>query len=379
MQSSKPDYTCFEDPGMNLKTWSSLLALPWLLAAASGTWIPVAHMHSPRSGHRAALLKDGRVLVVGGWTARGTLKSAELFDPRTGAWTVTGSMSLDRYATALVRLPGGRVLADGGCISGCLATTVTAELFDPATGVWETTAGTMSSPRYYHSATLLQNGKVLVAGGCDASGCETVTATAELYDPATGTFTPTGSLAVPRDYHTATLLPNGMVLVAGGFGYTGALNSAELYDPAKGEWSPAGNMIDTRSYHAATSLPGGNVLVSGGVSANSELLATAEIYNIATRTWSAAAPMLVGRHNHASVLLATGKVLVAGGVGDINETTVCLAEAELYDSASNSWSTTGSLNTGRAEFTATVFGSGQVLAAGGLGNFSQLASAELYK
>jgi hypothetical protein len=278
-----------------------------------------------------------------------------------------------------VRLPNGQVLADGGCISGCYATTVTAELFDPATEVWVATAGMMSSPRYYHSATLLQNGKVLVAGGCDASGCATVTATAELYDPATGTFTPTGSLAVPRDYHTATLLPNGTVLIAGGFGYTGALNSAELYDPATGEWSAAGNMINTRSYHAATSLPGGNVLVSGGVSANSELLATAEIYNMATRTWSAAAPMLIRRHNHISVLLGTGKVLVAGGIGVKNVTFVSLAEAELYDSASNSWSTTGSLNTGRAEFTATVLGGGPVLAAGGLGNFSQLASAELYQ
>jgi len=364
---------------MIFRTWSLSLALPWLLAAASGMWVPVARMHSPRSGHRAALLKDGRVLVVGGWTTRGPLKSAELFNPRTGTWSTTGSMSLDRYATALARLRDGRVLADGGCISGCLATTVTAELFDPTTGTWQATAGAMSSPRYYHSATLLQNGKVLVAGGCDASGCETVTATAELYDPTTGTFTPTGSLAVPRDYHTATLLPNGTVLVAGGFGYTGALNSAEVYDPTTGQWSTAGNMIDTRSYHAATSLPGGNALVSGGVSANSELLATAEIHNIATRTWSGAAPMLAGRQNHISVLLGTGKVLVAGGVGDMNETTVSLAEAELYDPASNSWSTTGSLNTGRAEFTATVLGSGQVLAAGGLGDFGTLASAELYQ
>ncbi|MFN7996938.1 MAG: kelch repeat-containing protein [Bryobacteraceae bacterium] len=364
---------------MKLTKWSPSLALPVLLAAISGTWVPVARMHSPRSGHRAALLQDGRVLVVGGWTTRGPLKSAELFSPPAGQWTVTGSMSLDRYATALVRLPDGRVLADGGCISGCLAATATAEWFDPAAGTWETTAGAMSSPRYYHSATLLQNGRVLVAGGCNASGCQTVTATAELFDPATGTFTPTGSLAVPRDYHTATLLPDGTVLVAGGFGYTGALNSAELYDPATGEWSTVGSMIDTRSYHAAAALPGGNVLVTGGVSANSELLATAEIYNRVTRAWSAAAPLRVARHNHISVLLGNGKVLVAGGIGDRNQSTVSLAEAELYDSASNSWSATGHLNTGRAEFTATVLGSGAVLAAGGLGNFTQLASAELFQ
>src|ERR1700682_2455786 len=135
----------------------------------------------------------------------------------------------------------------------------------PASGPsWSPTAS-MATGRYNHTATLLPSGKVLVAGGCCAPS---VFASAELYDPVTGTWSPTASMATARYLHTATLLPSGKVLVAGGVGSSGSLASAELYDPVTGTWSPAASMATARYNHTATLLPGGKVLVAGGGNAN---------------------------------------------------------------------------------------------------------------
>jgi hypothetical protein len=214
-------------------------------------------MHNRRWGHTATLLPDGKVLVAGGW---GGPFSAELYDPVTDTWSRTGSMNNRRGEHAAVQLLDGKVLVMG---STWREGQTSAELYDPATGTW-TTTGSMNGSHRRHTATLLQDGKVLVVGGY------TTSTSAELYDPATGTWTTTGSMNVGRECcHTATLLPlaGGKVLVAGGVPNSGewaALSGAELYDPATGAWAAAAPMEIPRVHHTAVLLQDGSVLVAGG-------------------------------------------------------------------------------------------------------------------
>jgi hypothetical protein len=238
-------------------------------------------------------------------------------------------------------------------------------------GTWEET-GSLNTARYIHTATLLPNGKVLVAGGIAGFG---PTASAELYDPATGTWTATGNLNTARDSHTATLLPNGKVLVVGGLtNSTPDSASAELYDPASGTWIATGSLIIGRYWHAATLLSNGKVLVAAGENFQSGRLASTELYDPASGTWSATGSLATARYSHTVTLLPNGKVLAAGGyLGDD------LASTELYDPASGTWTATGSLVNGRFGHTATLLSNGKVLAAGGFFYCcGDLASAELY-
>jgi hypothetical protein len=174
-------------------------------------------------------------------------------------------------------LPNGKVLvAGGGNSSGFLYST---ELYDPASGTW-TATGSLNITRSLHTATLLANGLVVVAGGYSPySGG--ILASAELYDPASQTWTTTGALNNARDYHTATLLPDGQVLVAGGE-YMSALASAELYDPASGVWTTTDSLNTARECHTATLLPNGQVLVAGGWNEGSGYLRSAELYGAAS-------------------------------------------------------------------------------------------------
>ena len=173
----------------------------------------------------------------------------------------------------------------------------------------------MITPRYGHTVTLLTDGKLLAAGGYSTNFTyPRVSAAAELYDPATGTWSSTGAMHTNRCYHTATLLPNGKVLVVGG---DGGLSSAELYDPATGAWTMTGALASGREYHTATLLPNGMVLVVGGdiVTRPPVYLASAELYSPATGLWTAAGAMSRARCEHTATLLPSGKVLVAGGSG----------------------------------------------------------------
>jgi N-acetylneuraminic acid mutarotase len=284
-----------------------------------------------------------------------------------GGWTLANSMNTIRSAhTATLLLNGKVLIAGGGGSSGSIAT---AQVYDPASGTWSDT-GSMLSARYRHTATRLPDGKVLVAGGYSVA-TRTSSAEAEVYDPASGTWSATGAMISPRSFHTATLLTTGKVLVTGGES-GGILATAEVYDPATGTWSATGTMALSRSLHTATLLNTGKVLVAAGVFGSNNL-ATAEVYDPASGTWSAAGSMGSPRYSPTATLLNNGKVLVAGGYGSSN-----LVAAEVYDPASGTWSAAGSMASFRIHPTATLLPDGTVLIAGGQGTSDNLATAEVY-
>jgi Galactose oxidase, central domain len=293
-------------------------------------------MTSARTFHTASLLPNGKVLVTGGFDQGHQVPptappqpegSAELYDPATGSFTPAGTMGIARAVHTATLLPNGKVLIAGGGTKGGFGLPffgegiAESEVYDPATNSF-TTTGAMGTPRYAHTATLLPNGKVLIAGGFSTSNVgtftENVLLTAELYDPATGAFTPTGSLGTARGGHTATLLANGKVLVAGGlislnFAGVSVASTAELYDPATGTFTPTGNLTADREEHTATLLPDGRVLIVGGASASQGTLASAEIYDPATGSFTATDSMTTPRSAQTATLLPDGTVLVAGG------------------------------------------------------------------
>ena len=218
---------------------------------------------SARFAHTATLLLSGKVLVAGGSGRSGYLASAEVYDPEAGTWSSTGTLVTEREGHTATLLASGKVLVAGGFNRNTASVVGTSELYDPATGTW-TPTGSLATARDYHTATLLLNGKVLVAGGApDAAGYSSFSS-AEVYDPVTGTWTTIGPMGSARQAHTATLLPNGRVLVAGGAD-VGYFNSgAELYDPAAQTWTATGSMGSARGIHSATLLPDGKVLAAGG-------------------------------------------------------------------------------------------------------------------
>jgi hypothetical protein len=320
-----------------------------------------------RDSHTATLLANGKVLVAGGEDADGSpLNTAEVYDPATGTFSDTGSMSAARFAHTATLLANGKVLVTGGF--GATALLASAELYDPGSGTFSAT-GNLNRARYSHTATLLGNGMVLIIGGDNASS--NPIADAELYDPTLGpgTFSLSATLAAARSMHTATLLPNGTVLVAGGKGLSGVLlTSAELF--AGNSFSPTtGSLAIARRSHTAT-LTDGKVLITGG-----SAFAGAESYDPGTGQFLPAGSMAATpRFNHTATLLNDGTTLVAGGVdGSFN----AFADAELH--AGGSFSTTGSMGAARGFHTATLLSDGKVLVAGGIGSsFAAVDSAELY-
>ncbi len=288
-----------------------------------------------------------------------------------------GDMGTERAWHTATLLQNGKVLIAGG-FNGT-EVLATAELFDPAAGTF-TPTGDMTSPRFAHTATLLQNGKVLIAGGSpsmvDLSGADDSDdlTTAELFDPATGTFTATGGMSNQRSQHAAALLANGKVLLTGGT----VGNAAELFDPATGSFTATGNLVvGGRWGCTATLLHDGTVLIAGGRDDEDIWdglpLNDAELFDPATGTFKATGTMIQFRYDHAATLLNNGQVLMTGG---INGTPV--QDAELFDPATGSFSRTGSMSAPRADHTATLLEDGTVLVAGAFSYSGPFASAEVF-
>ena len=332
-----------------------------------GRWLLTGSLALPRMLHTATPLDDGRVLVAGGFNT-----TSELYEPVSRTWSATGNTLGSHRGHTATKLQDGRVLLSGGGSSPI--TDATAEVYVPALGRWNP-AGQLNTLRFHHTAVLLPGGKVLVAGGRTGEYDSTTLASAELYDPATNTWSYTGGLNTARAFHTMTLLPGGKVLVAGGRDASDRLlSSAELYDPATGTWTAVAGLGAGRASHTAVLLPGGKVLVAGGSGFDAVLSASAEVYDPATGTWSATGGMGSPRRFHTATALPDGRVLVAGGY---HEMTGLMTSAELYDPATGTWRATAAMNVDRYSHTATLLGDGTVLVAGGLSNHDQ-ASAEYY-
>jgi N-acetylneuraminic acid mutarotase len=282
-----------------------------------------------RSSHSAVLLGSGKVLVVAGLqsypdcTYRAT---AELYDPATNTWAATGSLHLARSSATTTLLASGKVLLAGGPQNGCPTPNSglnEAEVYDPVSGTWAVT-GTLSLPRFNNSITRLPNGKVLLAGGYAAVG---TIATADLFDPTTGSFSLTGSLATARaatggsgDNGDSPLLQNGQVLFAGGYTSAGSiLGNTELYNPASGTWTTTGSLTTARAFDTATLLPDGHVLVVGGYTNGSIPLASTELYTPPAVSWSSSNGSVASiNQSGLATALASGTTTISASSGGIS-------------------------------------------------------------
>jgi len=412
-------------PGATQSASAQITVIPLALAGAgggyAGTFADVGNLKVARSNHTATLLSSGKVLVAGGIGANGAaIASAELFRPSFSNFSSSAPMKTSRAYHTATQLQNGKVLITGGfdANNNVLAQS---ELYDPATDAFYAT-GSMTVPRAYHSATLLLNGMVLIAGGSAASDLTTGAPldSIELYDPATGKFTSpaTSFLTDPRFYHTATLLKNGQVLLAGGIGLNGQkLSTAELFDPAavaSNKISPTGPLATGRWLHTATIMSDGRVLIAGGSSGtiagqipSFTSLGSIEIYDPATglftdiiRYSDAPANLVIDplsqlvdtRDFFTTTLLADQTLLSTGGFGLLSTDPTLsssLATAELFfinggGAGISTTGYTGSMAIQRANHTATMLpSSGKVLVIGGggysSGSFAVTNSAVVYQ
>jgi N-acetylneuraminic acid mutarotase len=289
-----------------------------------------------------------------------------------GAWAPGHNLHVARMLAPAVSLTDGRVFLTGGFgYAGMLAST---EIYEPTRGNW-VTAAPLVSPRFGQTATLLPNGQVLVAGGANLTA--QYLATAEVYNPPTNSWTVVAPMDEARAFGTATLLPDGQVLVAGGRNDSASvvLASAELYDPQTATWTPAASMHTPRYHFSATLMLDGDVLVEGGENAKGAELTAAEVYDPATNAWSSAGSMHTVRANQTATLLADGRVLVVGG-GD--KAPGFTDAVETYSPATNAWTALPPIPDARGYATATGLPDGQVLVTGGFGNTGDLATTELF-
>lgn len=290
-------------------------------------------------------------------------------------WTDAGTLPVPVSDVDAAALGNGRVLVAGGTTTGGAATAATA-LFDPTGNSWS--AGPpLSIARELHTTTPLGDGRVLVTGGRGTDGA--LLASAEVYDPAANSWSRVaGPLATARYGHTATMLPDGRVLVAGGTGvHGGALAGAELFHPATRTWTPAAPMLDARTGHRAVPLSGTRVLVAGGALPTGEAggaagaLAYCEVYDTATGTWTATGSLASPRKGHQATPLRDGRVLVTGGdavtAPDGTYDPHSLATVELYDIATGTWATAAAMPSGRTRHRSLLTRAGTVLVLGGSG------------
>ncbi|HEX2029268.1 MAG TPA: kelch repeat-containing protein [Nitriliruptorales bacterium] len=337
-----------------------------------GTWEQAPALQRIRGSTSAIALPDGKVAAVGGGLGSVPLAATELLDPDAQAWTPTGDLTEARRGHRAVALEDGRLLVAGGFDGSDLL--ASAEVYDPAAGTWSPT-GPMAEPRLGHTMTVLADGAVLVTGGTGETGAAgqgsqsiQPSASAELYEPDTGIWESVGEMLVPRFEHTATPLPDGRVLIAGGQGRqrdeVAPVADVELYDPNTRTFSRTAPMLNARTDHAAAALDDGRVLVVGG-DAGDAAIATAELFEPARGSWSEVAPMRQPRRGHSVTLLEDGTVLAAAGEFFVRGSRTSLASAERYDPAEDVWANAGEMGCPRSEHGAARLADGTVLLAAG--------------
>jgi hypothetical protein len=282
-------------------------------------------------------------------------------------FVLTRDMTTPRLDHTATLLNNGMVLIAGGVGGTSGEFLATAELYDPASATFAAT-GSMHYARSEHTATLLSDGRVLIVGGTYN------TAAAEIYNPSSGTFSITGTMSTPRVGNIAVLLNSGKVLVAGGVDAV-YLTSAELYDPSLGIFTPVGSMTTFRQSPSATLLASGNVLIAGGF----PVTATAELYNSSTATFVATGSLTIARGSQTATLLTGGKVLVTGGIDFGFAPPPVLATAELYDPTAGSFTTTSSMSVARIQHTATALLDGSVMVVGGFNSsIGRIGTSEIF-
>jgi N-acetylneuraminic acid mutarotase len=288
----------------------------------------------------AVTLNDGSVLVAGGSRNGQPLDTAERYIPDAGTWVAAGRLNLPRTQSELTLLADGRALATGGGIEGgpTWSSTASAEIFDPKTSQWSLVPP-MSVARARHTATLLPSGEVLVAGGATTYHLDSgqVTASAELFNPRTNSWRAAAPMSEPRYIDGSVLLHDGRVLVAGGWyamsNSDPSHETAEIYDPAADRWSATGSMKNARAEYGIAILADGRVLVAGGTDKGYNLLVSTELFDPATGSWTTTGDLHVATMWSAIQTLADGRVLISGGGLDASATTVT-AVCEVYTPAS---------------------------------------------
>jgi len=352
----------------------AFIAFPLFVCAAASaqgiTFTPANPMHKARGFFVATELLNGNILVAGGYdgscNCAPNFADSEIYNWRTGLWTLTSPMNAARAAPVAVRLENGRVMVIGG-FGEIFDVLNSAEIYNPGTATWSLTAPMSDARAEDFVAVLLPGRKVLVAGGTASDF--TSLSSAEIFDEATGTWTPTGSMNVGRGEFATVVLADGRVLAVGGIATDGtAIASAEIYNPVTGTWTLTGSMSTGRNDLQAVLLRNGRVLAAGGGTGSEELprLASAEIFDPHTGVWTSTGDMTAPRSEaeNATVLLPDGRVLVPGGY-TAHETPV--SSTDLYDPRTGIWTAGGSMSDNRTGEVALVLpGNRGVLVMGGL-------------
>src|SRR5271165_5957224 len=338
-----------------------------------------APMGSSLYAHTATRLTSGQVLIAGGMSPAGVVNTAQLYNPANQSFAAAGAMNVARWLHTATLLNDGTLLIAGGSDLTNRETLDSAEIYNPATGAFTLLASTLNTARVGHTATLLNNGQVLIVGGYDPQFG--LIADAELYNPVTQTFTDLGDTSVPRYHHTATILKSGQVLIAGGetdSTPSGAYNVAELFDPPSLTFIPVSvPMNSAREGHAALLMSNGQVLLTGGNDPGTGPLNTAEIYDPVSDVFIAATGiMTTPRVSHVMTLLNGGQVLMVGGMSGVSGT--ALSSTETFNPQSQLFTAAGSMASVREFQTDTLLNDGTVLIVGGTDGTNIFNSAELY-
>lgn len=334
--------------------------LPTQIARADtpGTWVYTQNLNNPRFLHTATQLHNGNVLVR-------SASSAEVYDASTRTWTTTGPVvAASGEGLTASLLANGKVLIAGGFVPGPSgAVLMRSELYDPATNTWSAT-GDMNQARTFFSSITLPDGRVLAVGGRDSAG--NILSSTELYDPTTGQWSYTGPLTEAREFSSLVLLRNGTVLVVGGDHDPGLVASTEVYSPATASWAATGDMKAARSQMFATLMPNGKVLAAGGVTVDPT---SAELYDSETGQWAYTGSMATQRRTGFSgAMLPSGEAIVTGGRSEnitrkMPKPTLNLAEK--YNVYSGKWSSVTPMNAYREDHTTTGLADGTILVVGG--------------